>query len=314
MEEHIPSQHEDGVKKTRGGTKPLPDLPPELHEVIANNLEGDKNALKQCALTCQLYRPLAQKILFETVVFRVSADFNSADRFLDNVLKASPQIGGYVKLLSICEVNPYSSPDTGNQMVESMPLVVPAFVNLVDLVLGGALYKFQFSHLKPASQEAIINKCESLRGSLTLRHIDDVPLRIFRHLQRVETFNINNVSFVSDGHDEQVAEQRLYAGRIKRMKLGDATMDKSGTIYQFFKKEGFGVGYLESLSMDMNQRGLQALPATDFEAARWLIRGNAASLRVLDVSISGNGASPIFNGRFFFRTYLGTYAHKIQCL
>ncbi|KAF9562941.1 hypothetical protein CPC08DRAFT_816814 [Agrocybe pediades] len=289
MEEHIPLQHEPGVEKIHSGTKPLPDLPPELHEAIINNLEGQNEALLQCALTCNLYRHLAQKILFKTVVFRFCADFNPADRFLD-ILETSPHIASYVKRLSLCEYGG-DVPGTGklqSQLDESMPLVIPALINLVDLVIGGETFDFRFLELKHASQVAILNKCDRLR-SLTLRHVDDIPVGIFSHLQRLETFNVDGVIFVLNGPEEQVLGQGLYSypSRIKHMKLADSWI-KIGTIYQFFRKERFGVGCVESLSIDMNPHGWQALPPTDFEAVRWLIRNNAGSLRVLDVSISGN--------------------------
>ncbi|KAF9566602.1 hypothetical protein CPC08DRAFT_703969 [Agrocybe pediades] len=121
--------------------------------------------------------------------------------------------------------------------------------------------------------------------SLTLVNIDLVPLEIFDHLHRLEKINITDVTFIDDPN--VLAAQIFSSCRIKRMNLRGAWLRNRGTIYPFLRKRGFGAGHLESLSLDMNP-GWEELPPTEFEAAKWLISSNLGSLKVLDVTISGN--------------------------
>ncbi|KAF9566598.1 hypothetical protein CPC08DRAFT_758926 [Agrocybe pediades] len=269
------------------GTGRAPDLPPELHALILNQLEGENMVLKQCALTCKLYRHLAQKILLKSVVFEFSHYFNPADSFLE-ILEASPQIAHYATNLSICESGyPVRDTDqTQTQLDKSMPLVIPALVNLVDLVIGWEVFEFQFSYWKLSSQSTMMAKFENL-VSLTLRCIIDVPLRIFNHLHRLEKFILDDVFFIDD--PDVQAEQISSPCHIKHMKLTGAWLRHTGTIYPFLRKRRFGAGHLESLSLDMKRRAWEELsPTANFEAAKWLIRSNSESLKVLDVTISGN--------------------------
>ncbi|KAF4616858.1 hypothetical protein D9613_008746 [Agrocybe pediades] len=274
-----------------------PDLPPELHALILNELDGENTVLKQCALTCKLYKPLAQKLLFKEVVFEFSHDFNPADNFLD-ILKASPQIACYVKRLFIRETG-YLVRGTGQtqtQLDKSIPVVIPALINLVDLVMGREMQTFHFSHLNPSSQLAITGKCASLL-SLTLINIDGVPLRIFNHLHNLEEFIVDVVSF-TDNHDDE-AVRELSSCRIKHMKLADAWIGDM-SIYPFLVERRFCAANLESLILNMNRNGWVALSPTDFEAAKWLIRSNSASLKVLDVTISGNVPVILYNDEAIF--------------
>ncbi|KAF9554127.1 hypothetical protein CPC08DRAFT_713146 [Agrocybe pediades] len=274
-----PSRDEDSGRRT-------PDLPPELHALILNELDGEKATLKQCSLICKLYRHLAQKLLLKSVVFRFSNLANPADSFLE-ILEASPQIAHYVKRLSIRECGNlvHGTNRTQTQLEKSIPLVIPALINVVDLVIGWESFDFHFSHWKPSSQLSIMSTCANLL-SLTLVHIDKVPLQIFDHLVRLENFILNDVSFIDDP-DVQAA-QISSPCQIKLMKLTDAWLSKTVTIYPFLRKRQFGVGHLESLSLDISERRWEALSPTDFEAAKWLISSNLGSLKVLDVTISEN--------------------------
>ncbi|KAF9566592.1 hypothetical protein CPC08DRAFT_758920 [Agrocybe pediades] len=280
----------DGIRKINSSTKPLPNLPPELHELIVDNLEGEDGALKQCALTCRLFRHSAQKFLFKSIVFDFSNDCNPVEKFLDTILGPSPQIANYAERLTIQDHGflVIDDSDTDQKPIEqddSLPLVFPPLTKLVDLTLGQDAMGFNFSLLKPSSQSTIMAKCGSLR-SLTLLQISDVPTRIFNHLQRLQTLNLDDVAFVIDP-DEQATQSKPC--RIKHMKLADLYLNNIifTSIYPSFMARRFGVGSLESLSIDMNPRRWAAFPRADSEAVKWLIRGNAESLKVLDVRISG---------------------------
>ncbi|KAF9566593.1 hypothetical protein CPC08DRAFT_103133 [Agrocybe pediades] len=274
-----------------------PDLPPELHALILNELDGENTVLKQCALTCKLYKPLAQKLLFKEVVFEFSHDFNPADNFLD-ILKASPQIAGYVKRLFISETGRpvWGTGQTQTQLDKSLPLVIPALINLVDLVMGSERVGFYFPHLNPSSQLAIMAKCANLL-SLTLQQLDDVPSRIFNHLHNLEKFIVDTVSF-TENRDDQAERELSFCG-IKHMKLGDAWIGDM-FIYSFLVERRFRAANLESLILNMNRNGWVALSPTNFEAAKWLIRSNSASLKVLDITISGNVPVILYNDEPLF--------------
>ncbi|KAF4616904.1 hypothetical protein D9613_008745 [Agrocybe pediades] len=271
----------DGIRKIISGTKPLPDLPSELHELIVDNLEGEDDALKQCALTCRSFRHSAQKNIFKSIVFDFSNDCNPVEQFLNTILGPSPQIANYVERLTIQDHGflGIDDTDTDHKPIErddSLPLVFPLLTNLVDLTLGQDAMGFNFSLLKPSSQSTIMAKCDSLR-SLTLLQINDVPMRILNHLQGLETLNLDEATQLKPCH-------------IKHMKLADRYLKNIifTSVYPSFMARRFGAGSLESLSIDMNRRGRTALPLADSEAVKWLIRGNAESLKVLDVRISGN--------------------------
>ncbi|KAF9554126.1 hypothetical protein CPC08DRAFT_197461 [Agrocybe pediades] len=273
-----------------------PDLPPEVHALILDELAGDNTALKQCALTCKLYRPIAQKLFFEEVVFKFFPYyFNPADNFLD-ILKASPQIAGYVKRLFIRETG-YLVRGAGQKQIQldkSIPLVLPLLINLVDLVMGWQTPELWFPLLNPSSQLAIMAKCANLL-SLTLQDLHDVPLRIFNHLHNLEKFMVNIVSFIDNRDDQAVRKSPSY--RIKHMILVDAWLEDA-SIYPFLLEQRFRAANLESLILNIDPHGLRVLSLTDFEAAKWLIGSHSESLKVLDITISQTDA---FVGRMVTR-------------
>ncbi|KAF9566600.1 hypothetical protein CPC08DRAFT_703967 [Agrocybe pediades] len=264
----------------------VPVLPPELHALILTELNGEKATLEQCALTCKLYRHLAQKLLFKSVVLEFSymPTGTPADRFIE-ILDASSQIAHYVTKLSIREsgnhVRRRGTDQTQPQLYKSIPLVT-ALINVVDLVIGWETDNFEFSHWTRSSLLTMMAKFANLL-SLTLVNTYGAPLQIFNHLHRLETFNLKDVTFFDD--PDVRAAQVFSSSRIKHMDLKGAWLRNMGTIYPFFRKRRFGAGHLESLSLDMNC-GWEELPPAEFEAATWLISSNLGSLKVLDITIS----------------------------
>ncbi|KAF9559414.1 hypothetical protein CPC08DRAFT_763291 [Agrocybe pediades] len=188
---------QDSEKMIDIGSRPLPDLPPELHEVIVNHLEGDNWTLKQCALTCKLYRHFAQPLLFKSIEFRFSAYPNqasvTADRFLD-ILQESPQVANYVQRLALWDRYIPAGPI---QKEEAIPQVLLALFNVVHLNLGRLPHFIRFTLLDTSTQLVIMKKCETLR-SLTLYGVENMPLKIFDHLQRLEQLILENVLFVNN--------------------------------------------------------------------------------------------------------------------
>ncbi|KAF9539577.1 hypothetical protein CPC08DRAFT_717430, partial [Agrocybe pediades] len=49
----------------------------EIHGLIINELEDEEDALKQCVLTCRLYRHLAQVLPFKSIVLELLAGTES---------------------------------------------------------------------------------------------------------------------------------------------------------------------------------------------------------------------------------------------
>ncbi|KAF9553922.1 hypothetical protein CPC08DRAFT_713339 [Agrocybe pediades] len=243
-------------KINNGATRRLPGLPVKLHKLIINELEGETKALKQCALTCKVYRHLAQKNLLKSVLL-MSRNSAGAEEFVA-FLKASPQIANCIERLVI------SGPET-----KLIAQVMRPLINIVDMVLRGC---GSFARFEPASQLAVMLKCESL-VSLTLQSIKDVPLKVFDHLQRLEHLTLDDVHFVDDPP-------------IKEMKLGDTSIRHGGTVHSFLEDRGFGLGSLETLSIVMDSHSYLPLLQPDYEEMMSLIESCAESLKVLDVTIS----------------------------
>ncbi|KAF4616905.1 hypothetical protein D9613_008744 [Agrocybe pediades] len=285
------SQHESpartrtNVKNTT--TRVTPNFPVELHKLIVDELEGDKKALEQCALTCKLYRNLAQKLLFKSVLVGFSTfawdKSETADKFLD-ILRASPQIADYVQRLQI-----YQYRESRMDMIQSdksLSTIVRALPNVVDLVLGEDEMFYEFPRMSPEMQSAIMDKCQSLL-SLTVRFMYGIPLKIFNHLQRLETLTLDNTTFADDP-SVQIAQT---PSKIKHMTL-DVVCTQSPETQSFFPflvEQGIGMGNLESLTVDMTQRSAGSrplFPPRDVQAIRNLIRSSAGSLKVLQVTTS----------------------------
>ncbi|KAF4616632.1 hypothetical protein D9613_008797 [Agrocybe pediades] len=296
MEEHIPLRDKAGEVLTStmwdGDRKPdssrarhLPNLPLELQEVIVNELEGENEALKQCALTCRLYRYLAQKLLFKSVVLEFNCE-DAVQKFL-GILQNPSQLSGYVKHLSIGERHGRHEADRAQMLLNtSIAQIIPALTNVVDLLLGGFVY-FWFTDLKPSLQLAIIAKCESLLGLMLVR-VKDVPLKIFDHLPRLEKIDIHCVAFANRRGSDPHCRVVTPPCRIKDMRLADANIPRMGsrTVYPFFMEQKIAVGLLQSLSITMDRRSWEPFLPTDIEAVKGLIRNNAESLRFLEVIIS----------------------------
>ncbi|KAF9559413.1 hypothetical protein CPC08DRAFT_763290 [Agrocybe pediades] len=309
-----PSQHYESYARSRrpyfkkignGGTIRVPkNLPVELHELIVNELEGETEALKQCSLTCWLYRHFAQRLLFKSMMFKFLTFLGlpTADEFLD-VLRVSPQIVGYVQQLHIHEHVPrHSNVQTDN----SVSKVIPTLINVVDLTLGREDACFSFSQLAPLTQLAIMDKCKSVL-SLTVHRMSTIPMEIFDHMHQLERLILDRVFFTDkpdalrDVHGPQVARQTT-PYRIKHMHLRAYGIQVVGTLFPFLVERGIGMGTLETLKININQRSRRiALPSADFQAAKTLVRSSARSLKVLEVTISTTAplilpdAEPLFD-------------------
>ncbi|KAF9545290.1 hypothetical protein CPC08DRAFT_393094 [Agrocybe pediades] len=277
----IPSQHEphprsrsDVEQITNGAIRCLPDFPVELHKLIIDELEGETEALKQCALTCRVYRHLAQKHLLKSVVL-MSRNSAGVEEFVA-FLEASPQIATRIERLVICGET------------KLIAQVMRPLTNVVDVVLRGC---GSFARFDSASQLAVMLKCESL-VSLTLQSIKDVPLKVFDHLRRLERLTLEEVRFVNNPR-VRLAPEPLCRPRIKEMKLvGDASIAHIGSIYNFLEGRGFGLNSLETLSIVMNTHSYLPSSNADYGAIASLAESYAESLKVLDITLTTNAPRP----------------------
>ncbi|KAF9545292.1 hypothetical protein CPC08DRAFT_716230 [Agrocybe pediades] len=287
---HRQRKKRSDVEKTNNSTGVPPELPPELHEIIIDELEGEEDALKQCALTCRFYRHLAQRLLFKSVELPFADNYDLAYNFL-KILDASPHIGDYVKSVSSSYVwrrcnyksatfNQSLAAQTQAQPENPLSLVLPTLINVDNLAVRRTTdIRYDF----PRSSQ-FMAKCESLL-SLTLFNVRDVPLEIFNHLQRLEKLKLEVVYFLSDSADKHV--MKINPCQLKHMELFDVHIQRD-SIYPFFMARKFGFGGLESFTICIIRFGSIAKSLPVFEAAKLLIRSNSASLKVLDVMITGN--------------------------
>ncbi|EMD39762.1 hypothetical protein CERSUDRAFT_112043 [Gelatoporia subvermispora B] len=72
-------------------------LPPEIIDEVIDQLCGDSKNLKTCALVCRAWLPRSRRCLYQQVI--VGPDTNVIR--LQDLLKTNPNIGGYIKQLSI---------------------------------------------------------------------------------------------------------------------------------------------------------------------------------------------------------------------
>ncbi|KAF4616705.1 hypothetical protein D9613_008806 [Agrocybe pediades] len=311
METSTPSQDEYRARTKRnvenincGTTRVPPNLPAELHKLIVDELKSEKKALKQCALTCRLYRHFSQKLLFKKVVFKFSGSPNPTSHdaeFLD-IIRASPHIVNYVQQLHLHENEPRGPhPIAKSSRARSIPPeIFQTLTNVVDLILGWKRRLHGFSRMHSPTRLAIMDKCEHLLN-LTVRNMYAVPLKIFDHLHRLEKLTLDGVHFSDNPDAAQVAQATPC--RIKHMNLGAAGVHKGTvTLFPFFVSKGIGMGTLETLTIDITQGDRSgAFPITDFQAAKSLIRSSAGSLKVLKVIISTSmpltlpDAEPLFD-------------------
>ncbi|KAF9556626.1 hypothetical protein CPC08DRAFT_711123 [Agrocybe pediades] len=288
MENHTtPAQHHKLYSRSRrpyfkkignsGASRVPNNLPVELHGHIVNMLEGETEALKQCSLTCRLYLHFAQKLLFKSMEFDLEPYPNTRVltlvEFLD-ILRASPQIAGYVQKLSIYHLD---ANITTPRDQEATGQVLQALPSVVNLLLRG---RNRYSHTWFPMHHAMKDRYENLR-SLTLHNMWPVHWDLFDHLRRLEITDMMDVFFYYCDPKVQVAQPAPY--RIKHMNLERARAF-IGTIFPSFVSRGIGIGGLESLSIDMSPITWQVLPLPHFHAAKSLIRSSAGSLKSLKVS------------------------------
>ncbi|KAF9545294.1 hypothetical protein CPC08DRAFT_769898 [Agrocybe pediades] len=292
MEGHTPLEHEvqleaaclDTIGNAHGSTRNPPILPPELHELIVHQLKDEKWALKRCTYTCRLHWYLARKILLKRMAFKFYKDSTPTDEFLE-VLQASPEIVDYVERLTIRENTYYHFRSTQDyKRDDSLSRVIQALTNVVHLVLRDLDNFWQW---KPSLVLTVMAKCDSLR-SLTLLRINDLPLKIFDHLQNLESINLVHVHF----HDNDPAVRAAQASpaspyRIKNMKLVDAYIKYGIPIHSFLVQRQFGVGHLETLTINMFTTKTPGRSAEeDCEHAKLLVRAHANTLKVLKFALS----------------------------
>ncbi|KAF9556623.1 hypothetical protein CPC08DRAFT_820385 [Agrocybe pediades] len=170
MEEHrllqqkVRPQTSSDIEKSDGPSAWVPPyLPVELHEFFINALDGDRQALKQCALTCRLYRHLAQRLLLRSITlsfFTRDLNYSPTDAFL-NILDVSPHLARHLGRKWIQEDK--------NLLLQ----VIPALVNLTDLVIGWKRFTFHFSDFSYPVMLRINTRCESL-VNLTLVNVRGV--------------------------------------------------------------------------------------------------------------------------------------------
>ncbi|KAF4616343.1 hypothetical protein D9613_008827 [Agrocybe pediades] len=246
----VPARNVTGrsVEAEPVGTKPCPELPPEIHEMIINELDGETEALKQCALACRVYRYGAQKLLFNKLTLDFSPGSNPAQEFL-GILEDSPWIGDYVACLSL-RSNGHLGEDT-DEKDKWVSRVITALPNIVEMDIGWGLPDFRFCMLDRSSQMAIMSTCENLR-SLTLAFTEDAPLAIFDHMQRIETLELQDVRFPKD-REVLDAKSWTVPYRIKELTLQYVHIEGARMIYPFLKKRRFSKGLLETLSIGLNE-------------------------------------------------------------
>ncbi|KAF9539575.1 hypothetical protein CPC08DRAFT_770948 [Agrocybe pediades] len=270
-------------------------LPVELHELIINELEGDEDTLKQCALTSKLYRHLAQERLFKDIDLEFLPHSNPAKTFL-SILAKSPHIANYVKRLTM--FGDVSENVTAYYVKTSMPnhiaKVFSALTNLTHLRLGvfdpeNYLEMSLFPRLSPASMAVIHARCRNI-SHLTLENID-IPLTILTYSNSVRSLVINDVQFrhkSDDSGPEGVLFQVPFL-HLKRIRLygGNTPYPEWKSLFPSMMYSTT-LGGPEALSVDMDN-SFSPVPATDFEAVRGIIKNSMKSLKILDITVSTSG-------------------------
>ncbi|KAF4616363.1 hypothetical protein D9613_008844 [Agrocybe pediades] len=278
-------------------TKPQSNLPVELHERIINELDGEEDALKQCALTCKLYRHLAQTLLFKAVMLQFQPESNPAKKFLA-ILTQSPHVANYVGCLSLRGYDDrwYDKEWTESKKPDDDGIadVLSALTNLQELQLfkvcsGRNRRTFQALSLSPASMAMIQFKCRSILH-LTLQKLDNMPLTMLAHSSSLESLDIDNVELVDDLDDQagpETIDSQTSFPHLKLMRISNATTlgYSQQSIYPFLMRSTTQGG-LESLSVNMDESWDDLLvPAVDFQAVKEIIRNSATSLKAVDVIV-----------------------------
>ncbi|KAF4616362.1 hypothetical protein D9613_008843 [Agrocybe pediades] len=225
------------------------NLPPELHELIINELDGEEDALKQCALTCRLYSP-AEKLLV--------------------ILAQSPHIANYVRCLSlrgIANTRWFTGLEApvDNGVVD----VLRSLIKVRDLRLCGFSWQSK-AYLPPlslASMAMIQFKCQSI-PHLTLENMEELPLTILSGSSSVESLAVDQVRFIHDRNKQRglqsIAFNQISFLHLKRM-----------------------LGGIEALSVNMDNDWFP-IPAADFQAVTGNIQNSTKSLKTLDITVSTN--------------------------
>lgn len=267
-------------------------LPVELWEIIINELDGDERALKQCALTCRLFLPMAQKFLFQHVKFDFQSD--SANKFLQ-ISENSTCICDYVKRVSLCDSITLQRFEPSAKTQNAMTRIL-SMVNFSEFEISRQDgLKLNFQDLQSSLRKEIVEKCRNL-VSLTLKGIDGVPCAILENVHGLTNLEFQDVYFVEDedseeSHGASLNNNTLSFSRTQHMKVSGVYMllDTIKSIYPFLKRGNHGLGFqrLESLTIGMDN-GWYIVPPSDFYAVRWMIKCCAKSLKVLDLTVATN--------------------------
>ncbi|KAF9539574.1 hypothetical protein CPC08DRAFT_824544 [Agrocybe pediades] len=282
-------------------------LPPEIHELIIKELNGEDDALKQCALTCRLYRHLAQVLLFNSVVLQFLPGSNPAQKLLA-ILAQSPHIANYVRCLSLrgnttghghwfTEVHTPVPEDNG------IGEVLCALVNVTRLHIGGVRpLRTIFPPLSPASMAMIHSKCQSVLH-LTVEYIFDVPWTLLTNSNSLESLELHNVEFppVTSGQPEfklQTIDFHVSFPHLKKISCSILYIDGVESVWPFMVQPT-AHGGLESLYFNIDNAWLSPPPG-DFQAVKAIIRNSAKSLKTVDVTLSMNVPVLLYNGEPMF--------------
>ncbi|KAF9556596.1 hypothetical protein CPC08DRAFT_820366 [Agrocybe pediades] len=288
------------VKVQDNGLRLRSNLPVEIHGLIINELEDEKDALKQCALTCRLYRHLAQTLLFKAIVLELlpEPESNPAQKLLA-ILAQSPRIVNYVRCLTF-SVNFFAAaffgkwfgmPDPDDSWV---PEVLCALVNVRRLHIGLPAHETCFPELSPATMAMVHSKCQSVLH-LTVEDIRDVPWTILTNLNSVESLDLNNAHFLPDISGQpasQTVDFHMSFPHLKRISYSTSSMNdfpgkdvKSIQSFLSFLEQSTARGGLESLSINIHNALVPATP-THFQAVKQIISNSAESLKTVDVTLS----------------------------
>ncbi|KAF9556593.1 hypothetical protein CPC08DRAFT_711088 [Agrocybe pediades] len=203
-------------------------LPHELHELIINELDGEEDALKQCALTCRLYRHLAQALLFSSVVLQFLPGSKPAQKLLAT-LAQSPHLANYVRCLSLRGNTTghghwFTTGDTPVPEDNGIAEVLYALVNVTRLYIGGVRpLRTIFPPLSPASMAMVHSKCQSVLH-LTVEYIYDVPWTILINSNSVENLDLIDYGWVPAPPANSQAVNAIIRNSAKSLKTIDATL------------------------------------------------------------------------------------------
>ncbi|KAF9538151.1 hypothetical protein CPC08DRAFT_771165 [Agrocybe pediades] len=258
-------------------------LPIELHELIVNALDGEEQALRHCALTCKLYRPLAQRLLFKHLEINFQSCSDMDPEIFLSILSHSPHIADYVRRLSYCLHNSRLP----KWDAEPMLAIFSALRNINHLQLSGDRADLiNFFSLEPTLQAMIKLKCPSVRH-LTLAGIIDMPLTVLSACTSLESLDVREVEFANDdcpGSDR--GDSKASFTHLRRMKISGIVGQEMQLICPFMM-HSTTQGGLESLSIDMGNFGIP-VPFNDLHPVSGIIRNSAKSLKSIDITVTAD--------------------------